>query len=136
MNRSDLQKLSSVRLQEARSLFRVGFYSGAYYLAGYAVECAIKACIAKQTQRYDFPDKSRVNKSHVHNLTELVGIANLSSQLQLARQGNPYLQASWDVVINWSEQSRYQTSNQADAGAMIDAVGQTRGGVLSWIRLH
>jgi len=39
---------------------QAGFFDGAYYLAGYAVECAIKACIAKGTRRYEFPDKRKV----------------------------------------------------------------------------
>jgi len=45
---------------------------GAYYLAGYAVECALKACIAKKTQRHEFPDKRRVDASHTHNLIQLL----------------------------------------------------------------
>jgi HEPN domain-containing protein len=32
-------------------LLEAGLYAGAYYLAGYAVECALKACIAKKTAR-------------------------------------------------------------------------------------
>jgi hypothetical protein len=35
-----------------------------YYLAGYPVEFALKACIAKSTERHDFPDKRRANQSH------------------------------------------------------------------------
>ena len=44
---------------------------GAYYLAGYAIECALKACIAKATRRYDFPDRKKVDASHTHDLREL-----------------------------------------------------------------
>ena len=84
MNRSDLQRLSRVRLQEARSLFDLRLYSGAYYLAGYAVECALKACIAKAIQRYEFPDKERVNKSYVHKPSELIKVANLSADFDSA----------------------------------------------------
>jgi len=40
-------------------LLRLGLFDGAYYLAGYAVECALKACIAKGTQRFEFPDKRK-----------------------------------------------------------------------------
>jgi hypothetical protein len=136
MNRSDLQKLSRVRLQESRSLFRLHLYSGAYYLAGYAVECALKACIARETQRFEFPEKARVMKSYVHKPGELLEVANLSGQFQTARQANPRLQASWNVVNNWSEQSRYKIWDRADADAMIRAVGQARDGVLPWIKLH
>ena len=69
MNRVDLQALSETRIREAKSLLAAEFMDGAYYLAGYSVECALKACIAKQTQEHDFPDKKLVNESHTHNLT-------------------------------------------------------------------
>jgi hypothetical protein len=57
MKRKDFQELAAVRLKEARVLLRAGCYEGAYYLAGYAVECALKACISKQTERHEFPDR-------------------------------------------------------------------------------
>jgi hypothetical protein len=136
MNRSELQRLSRLRLQEARSLFRGSMFSGAYYLAGYSVECALKACIAKYTQRFEFPDKARVNKSYVHKPGELLDVANLSGRFQIARQAIPRLQASWSVVNNWSEQNGYVIWSGADADAMIDAVGKRQDGVLPWIKLH
>ena len=46
MNRADFQRLADVRIDEAGVLLAAGRWSGAYYLAGYAVECALKACIA------------------------------------------------------------------------------------------
>jgi len=55
MNRSDFQKLTEIRMKEAKVLLSNACFEGAYYLAGYAVECAIKACIAKKTQIHDFP---------------------------------------------------------------------------------
>lgn len=47
MNRSDFQKLTELRLTEANALLGAKCYEGAYYLTGYAVECALKACIAQ-----------------------------------------------------------------------------------------
>lgn len=47
MNRSDFQDLAQIRLAEAAALLQAERFDGAYYLAGYAVECALKACIAK-----------------------------------------------------------------------------------------
>lgn len=59
-------------MKEAKALLTLGLNDGAYYLAGYAVECALKACIAKQTQRFEFPDKDKVTKGWTHKLNELV----------------------------------------------------------------
>jgi hypothetical protein len=44
--RETMRKLAMARLAEARILLDAGEFSGAYYLAGYAIECAIKARIA------------------------------------------------------------------------------------------
>ena len=63
MNRIDLQKLAEDRIADAAALLNAGRWSAAYYLAGYAVECALKACIAKQTQAGDFPDKRIAEKA-------------------------------------------------------------------------
>jgi hypothetical protein len=71
VNRKELQSLSRVRLAEAGALLKAGFPDGAYYLAGYSVECALKACIAKQTRLHDSPDKKIVDSSHTHNLRNL-----------------------------------------------------------------
>lgn len=57
MNRYDLQKLAVLRVKEGKVLLDNKCYEGAYYLLGYAIECALKACIAKQTKKFDFPEK-------------------------------------------------------------------------------
>jgi HEPN domain-containing protein len=64
VNRKDLQNLTRIRLREARALAKLGMNDGAYYLAGYSFECALKACIAKATQRHDFPDKRKADASY------------------------------------------------------------------------
>jgi HEPN domain-containing protein len=48
MTQTDLQRLSRLRIRDAKILLKNGAHESAYYLAGYAVECALKACIAKQ----------------------------------------------------------------------------------------
>jgi HEPN domain-containing protein len=133
MNRTDFQKLSRLRLQEAKLLLQAQSYSGAYYLAGYSVECALKACIAKETARYDFPDKDRVQKSYTHNLTELLSVSGLKVSFADAQITNANLASSWSVVANWSEKSRYQFFTLPDAQSMIEAVAKRKDGVLSWI---
>jgi HEPN domain-containing protein len=54
MNRTDLQILAEDRLKDAEVLLAKGRFAAAYYLAGYAVECGLKACIAKLTKAEDF----------------------------------------------------------------------------------
>lgn len=44
MTRTELQRLAIERLADARALLTTKRWSGAFYLAGYAVECGLKAC--------------------------------------------------------------------------------------------
>ncbi len=134
MDRKGLRALSRVRLSEASALLDAGLPDGAYYLAGYAVECALKACIAKETQRYEFPEKKRVNASHTHDLKELVRVAELQNALRTATQSDPLLLKYWDIVEAWSEQSRYGTHSLESAGALIGALGDKDHGVIKWIK--
>jgi len=134
MNRADLQKLSNIRIREAKALFAAGEYSGAYYLAGYAVECALKACIAKSVQRYDFPDKSLAQKSYVHDLKDLLRLADPNSVLGVDILSNPKLDASWNLTKDWTEQSRYSVRTRNEAEAIIDAITRRNDGVLPWIK--
>jgi hypothetical protein len=86
----------------------LGLYDGAYYLAGYAVECALKACIAKDTRRHQFPDKKKVDSSYSHVLLELIKVAGLKDEHLARVKGDSDFETNWDVVQSWSEQSRYQ----------------------------
>jgi len=82
MNRDDFQELAHKRLRDARVLLRGRRHAGAYYLTGYAVECGLKACIARQTRRFDFPPKpNAVRDIYVHDLTKLVKAAGLQHDL-------------------------------------------------------
>jgi HEPN domain-containing protein len=140
MNRMDFQQLAELRLKEARALLAAGFPEGAYYLAGYSIECALKACIAKRTREHDFPDRRLVDKSYTHDLEKLIDAAELSGSLKKDRASNRRLEMEWEYVQRWSEQSRYLllAGNEQDrhksAFLMIFSVESVRGGVLPWIR--
>jgi HEPN domain-containing protein len=111
MNRAEFQRLSDLRLQESKALLAAGFPEGAYYLAGYAVECALKACIAKRTQQYDFPEKG-AHRYFSHDLDDLLGFANLKVELEQASRTNPALRKNWIILRNWSEEARYERERQ------------------------
>ena len=134
VNRSDLQILARVRLAEAKTLLSAGLPDGAYYLAGYAVECALKACIARGTQRHEFPDKKSVDASHTHNLRDLVKVANLELARLEEVKRNPVFRDHWDLVQQWSEQSRYRRHDSRIAEALVRAIAERNHGVMAWIR--
>jgi len=78
MNRFDLQKMAEERVADAAVLLDAGRFHAAYYLCGYAVEYALKACIARQVREFDFPDRKVVNDSYVHDLTKLLNVSRLA----------------------------------------------------------
>jgi HEPN domain-containing protein len=133
MNRLDFQKIAETRLREANALLANGFPDGAYYLAGYAVECALKACIAKRTQEHDFPEKESKD-FYIHDLERLLGFAKLKTELDQAVGANPALKASWVIVQNWSEKSRYEQKSLQQAAELLRAIEDPAGGLLSWVQ--
>jgi HEPN domain-containing protein len=136
MNRTDFQEIAELRLQESRALLAAGFPEGAYYLAGYAVKCALKACIAKKTREHDFPEKKLVNDSHTHDLGKLFQLAELKVELETATQANPAMKANLDAVQDWSEASRYEKPSTQEATDLLHAIEDRAGGLLPWIKLR
>ena len=109
---------------------------GAYYLAGYAVECALKACIAKATQKHEFPDKKKVDSSYSHNLDLLVRLVGLEKVREAYIGRSPEFLRNWSAVQQWSEDSRYQKHSAQAAADLVEAVGARNQGVISWIKLY
>jgi HEPN domain-containing protein len=56
--RSELQTRAQAKLDDAILLLQHGRYTNAYYIAGYAVELGLKACIAAQIDAETIPDKA------------------------------------------------------------------------------
>ena len=136
MNRNDLQQIARIRLKEAKKLLDNGLYDGAYYLSGYAVECGLKACIAKNTRRYDFPDKRTVFDSYTHSLEQLIGVASLRPDLKTEIRTNRDFASNWALVKDWNESSRYEKHDSKKARAIYYAIVSRRNGVLKWIRKY
>src|SRR3954464_13012587 len=109
MNRTDFKKLVELRVKEAKILLDNKCYEGAYYLAGYAVECALKACIAKKTKRYDFPPSEKtVREFYTHELEKLVRGADLAGALKSKEVSDVQFSLNWAVAKGWKEQARYE----------------------------
>lgn len=135
MNRNDLQRLSRLRISEAKFLLDNNQFPGAYYLLGYSVECALKACITKQIRRYDFPDRTLTSRSYSHNLETLLEISGLDREFRDARRINQELDLNWSIVKDWSVDSRYEWSiSEQPVRDFYHAVNARRHGILPWLR--
>jgi HEPN domain-containing protein len=133
--RRDFKILAELRSEEARILLGKGKQQGAYYLAGYAVECTLKACIAKKTKRFEFPAKAEyIRKLYTHELDKLLSLAGLDAQLNKDIGANKVFEANWSTVKDWTEESRYRTSGLNGKDMYNAVAGQD--GVLPWIKLR
>ena len=138
MNRAQLRQLAEDRLLDAACLLAGGRWAGAYYLAGYAVECGLKACIMAHVEAVGaiFQDKKFSEKCWTHDLEELLKLANLKPALDADAAANPALSANWAAAKDWKETSRYEQKTQPEAQALYDAVANHPDGVLPWIRIR
>lgn len=135
MNRADFQQLAEIRVEEAAALLAAQKWDGAYYLAGYAVECALKACIAKQTNQYDFPPPKKViDDYYTHDLEKLLNCAGLFPTKDAAVKLNKAFEANWIAIIKWKEISRYERKSKDEAELMYNAVSDPTNGVLQWLK--
>ena len=135
MNRREFKQLAKVRLEEAKSLLDRGHFDGAYYLSGYVVECALKACIAKLTKKDDFPPTRRfVEESYTHQLGTLVKTARLEEQLEQEEIKDRDFESNWARVKRWTEQSRYERHSETESRELFTAIAEKEHGVLQWVK--
>lgn len=135
LNRRILQTLADSRLEEGRILLANNQWTGAYYLIGLAVECALKACLARAVREHDYPDKKFVNGMYQHNLQSLVGLdAALSAALQADMALDPKLGANWNTLKDWDDEKRYDIVDEQEAKGLYDAITDAGSGVMPWIK--
>jgi HEPN domain-containing protein len=133
LNRRDFQKLAEVRLKDAKALLKARQFDGAYYIAGYAVECALKACICRKIKRYDFPPRDTQRTHYIHSLDGLLKAAGIAENLERDRQFDATLAEHWNVVKDWNQEQRYGlhgASGAKLAARLVAAIGDDHHGVL------
>ncbi len=136
MTRNNLQQLTRLRLGEAKLLLDNQNYSGAYYLSGYSIEYALKACISRKIRQSEIPDKKFINDCYTHNLKDLVKLAGLEGDRTTLERSNANFASNWAIVKDWNESARYKTFNQVQATELYSSITSQSGGILSWIRQY
>lgn len=135
VTRADFQQLADIRLKEAKALLDTGFWDGAYYITGYAVEVALKACVIKMVMATDaFPEKKFSENCWTHDLQKLIDLAGLRSAWVTATTADGILSGYWGIAKQWSEQTRYHRITEAEAKQLYTAVSDAANGVLTWIK--
>jgi HEPN domain-containing protein len=133
MMREEFQRLAMLRAEEAAVLASNGKEEGAYYLAGFAIECALKACIAKKTKPNQYPPKNS-GPYYDHDLDVLLKLADLQGELDNESKRRPDFGKHWETVHDWSVEKRYEASglNGSEMAVAVNAAD----GVLRWLKQH
>jgi len=142
MNRADFQALAKLHLKNGEALLKAQLFAGAYYITGYAVECALKAAVAKlfrYTPDFEFPAEKRAAGRggldlYSHDLPFLVRVAGLTLDWASELDADAALKENWNIAKNWTPESRYQLTRSAqEAQDYYSAVADTNHGVLKCI---
>jgi HEPN domain-containing protein len=139
VNRLQWQRLTERRLKDAKALLTARCWSAAYYLAGYAVECGLKACVLARVgaaPEVIFADRRFSEKCWTHSIVELVRLADLQGERAAHAAANPTRKQNWVFVEEWSEEARYQTLSHSEAKKLHKAITDKQDGVMPWIRSH
>jgi hypothetical protein len=129
-----LRELADLRVEEARALLGLGFFSGAAYLVGYGVELHIKAVIAVRRHGGRWPTAAAAAELHHHDLELLLSQAGLSQALRAARKRDANLEDSWRLISRWTPSLRYARVRESLARDLVEAVANERCGVARWLR--
>ncbi|MGB7600828.1 MAG: HEPN domain-containing protein [Candidatus Sulfotelmatobacter sp.] len=138
MTRRDLRELSRVRLQEAEALYKAHLYDGCVYLAGYAVELALKARICRLLRVKEYPLSGDIGKAFkVHKLDQLKVLAGLTPEIDMSK--NKELFDNWSKAVGWDPEQRYEAPGKYDARTakiILDSLTSKPNGVFTWLSLR
>ena len=136
MYRRDFQRLALERIADSRALLAANRFGAAYYLAGYAAECALKACIARQTEKHAFPPRN-ARELYDHDIERLVRLAGLESLLVNMKNSDHDFEINWYAIKEWKSELRYALDIPENIAAdLITALTTPKHGVMAWIKRY
>jgi HEPN domain-containing protein len=147
VTRAELQAMAEERVKDAKALLDGGRWEFAYYAAGYAVECALKACLLARMihTAWVFQEKWDAKQCLTHEFEKLIDLAGLRVELNnklaasaaAAPAGGPRggaFTVYWGKSVLWKVESRYQPRTEAEARGLYEAITHDPDGVLPWIK--
>ncbi|MBI3209103.1 MAG: HEPN domain-containing protein [Candidatus Solibacter usitatus] len=135
MDRATLERVSELRLCDAEALLAAGRWDAAYYLLGYVVECALKACVAKRFRLHEVPERKLLSVFYTHDLDELLRASEVKSEFDRNAKVNPGVAFNWNIVLDWSPDARYDVNKtESQARELYTAVTDCDSGVWTWLK--
>ncbi len=106
-------------------------------MCGYVVECALKACICKNTKQFDFyPHPREAQQAWSHKFADLIGLAEIEGIIEQERRADRVLDLYWKAVEGWSENGRYDQHGNKEAEDLLTAISDPTHGVLACIKRY
>ncbi len=128
--------MAEVRLREAEALFAAGLYDGSFYLCGYVVELALKACICKSLALAEYPDGEAGVRQvfKTHDFWVLALFAGLRLPIEEKQSVSAEFAGNWSIVTGWQLDDRYAIrKSRQNAQAMLEVLRSDPEGVLPWL---
>lgn len=145
---SEIRLLVRLRLDEAQVLVTNGYADGAFYLAGYGIELALKAKIAERLGLPWLFDEKGTNPADqftglgdlrrllkTHNLFLLLAVSGLKPAYDQKRQTESEFLKYKQLIETWNEGLRYQLPepvNNVDMQSSLNFLTAPTG-LLQWI---
>lgn len=111
----DLQRVALDRLENASVLFDSERFAGVSYLAGYAVETALKARICLTLGWLGFPETRREFEGYqslkTHDLEVLLRFTGREEEIRTTRR------AEWSLMLTWDPTKRYSAAAESEENA-------------------
>lgn len=133
MKRTVLQAVARAKLDDAVLLLEHQRWSNAYYLAGYAVEIGLKACIARRIVGECIPDRKFIDGIYRHEFKELLRLSGLETLLKIRIEESDVFGTNWLFVSRWRPDIRYGMIEEDEASTIIRATADQEDGVFPWI---
>ena len=139
MKKTELQQLADDRIADAQVLLGAQRWFAAYYLAGYATECALKACVLTYVEKNSdviFRERKYSENCWTHKVDTLLELADLKTLRDQDSAVNPAFVPNWQTAKDWNPESRYRQITELEARKLFDAITDSNHGVLQWIKAH
>ncbi len=134
LSRTKLQMSAQDMLDDATLLLKYGRFSNSYYVAGYAVELGLKACVAAQIEAETIPGKDILKGILSHEFPQLAKLAGLKADLERQQNQDLDFDSNWNVILDWSPDARYERKDRESCEALVAAIADPVSGVFAWIK--
>lgn len=104
------REIARMRLEDAKILLNETRFSGAIYLAGYAIECQLKYAFCARNNQFDLPARLET-----HDWEHLLAAAGRAGHIKTQR---PIMVIYEALVERWGPALRYRTRQYAPTEAL------------------